>query len=404
MRRPRGAPRAVTVVGASLAGLSAARALRAASFDGRITLIGTEERLPYDRPPLSKDFLVGTTNVEDIALLMEADDALDIEWRLGCTATRLDAPGAAVVLEDASRVVSDGVVLATGARARRLTGARLEGVHTLRTLDDALALRQALSTATNLVVVGAGFVGAEVASTARGMGLDVTVVEALPIPLAGPLGAEMGSVCAGLHADNGVRLIAGVGVDSLVGSLTDEGTVRGVRLHDGRELAADVVLVAVGSAPNVEWLHGSGLEIADGVVTDAACATSIPGVVATGDCAASYSPFAQRVLRSEHWTNAFQQPAIAVATLLGVPAPQPPLAAVPYFWSDQYGARIQFAGHRTDGNDVEVVEGDVESRRFVAVYRSEHRPVAVLAMNFPKPFGRWRRELAAAMPSIGAGQ
>jgi 3-phenylpropionate/trans-cinnamate dioxygenase ferredoxin reductase subunit len=385
----------IAVVGASLAGLSAARALRARSFDGRLVVIGDEPHAPYDRPPLSKDLLAGTSTLEDVALGTAADEALDLEWRLGTAAVGLDPSTRSVRLSDGSEVRADGVVLATGARARRLPGTEgLAGVHVLRTLDDALALRADLLTARSLVVIGAGFIGAEVASTARGLGLDVTVVEALPVPLAGPLGAEMGAVCAGLHADHGTRLLTGTGVARLVGAPR----VEAVELADGRRLPADVVVVGIGAVPNVEWLAGSGVPLADGVLTDARGATGLPGVVAVGDCAAVWSPEAGRAVRSEHWTHALEQPATAVAALLGEEPSGP--APVPYFWSEQYGSRIQFAGSRRDGDAVRVLEGDPAGRSFLAVYEREGRPVAVLGVDQPRLFTRWRRQLRAAEPAV----
>ncbi|GAB2976582.1 pyridine nucleotide-disulfide oxidoreductase [Amycolatopsis acidiphila] len=374
------------MVGASLAGLSAARALRAQGFEGRVLLVGDEPHRPYDRPPLSKDFLAGKVSLDDLELSTSDDD---FDWQLGERAVALD--GQDVLLASGERLASDGVVLATGARARRLPGMPLPGVHTLRGLDDALVLREELVAGARLVVVGAGFIGAEVASTARGLGLEVTVVEALSAPLAGPLGDEMGAVCAGLHQDHGVRLLTGVGVAALVG----EDRVRAVRLADGRELPADVVVAGVGAVPCVKWLEGSGVRVDRGVVTDARCATNVPGVVALGDCASSYNNFAGQAMRLEHWTNAVQQAQVAAATLLDK---EVPARAVPYFWSDQYGVRLQFAGHRRDGDRVTIVDGDTAARRFVAVYRRGDRPVAVLAMNQPKLFGRRRRELAAAVP------
>jgi 3-phenylpropionate/trans-cinnamate dioxygenase ferredoxin reductase subunit len=381
----------VTVVGASLAGVSAARALREQSFDGRIVLVGAEPHRPYDRPPLSKEFLAGTMSAEDLELTTPDDTGLDFDWRLGRRAVALEASGAAVVLDSGERIISDGVVIATGAAARQLPGPRLGGVHTVRTVDDAVALRAELIPGARLVLVGAGFIGAEIASTAASLGVEVTLVEALPTPLAGPLGVEMGRVCAELHREHGVRLVTGVGVDALVG----DGRVRSVRLMDGRELAADVVVGGIGAVPAVDWLVDSGLRLDGGVVTDADCATSLPGVVAVGDCARSYRPYLAGAHRLEHWTNALQQPAVAAATLLGS-AYQPPAShTVPYFWSDQYGLHLQFAGHRVDGDEVEVVDGDVESRGFLAVYRREGRPVAVFAMNRVRPFARWRRELTS---------
>jgi NADPH-dependent 2,4-dienoyl-CoA reductase/sulfur reductase-like enzyme len=287
-------------------------------------------------------------------------------------------------------------------------------VHLLRTLDDAVALRETLLRGGNLVVVGAGFIGAEVASAARTLGATVTVVEAAPAPLVGALGTAMAQVVAGLHADHGVRLLTGVEVDSLIGAgvnsldgpvgagvggLGGVGRVEAVRLSDGRELPADAVVVGVGAVPNVEWLAGSGLELANGVVTDAACATSIPGVVAVGDCAAAHNVHAGRTLRVEHWTNALDQPATAVATLLSGNGTRQPYTAAPYFWSDQYGIRLQFAGHRESADTVRIVEGDTDSRCFLAVYEREGRMVAVLAMNQPRSFTRLRRQLSAPIPA-----
>ena len=384
----------VAVVGASLAGLSAARALRAQSFDGRIVVIGDEVHAPYDRPPLSKDFLAGVASRGDLDLEAPDDAGLGLDWRLGVAAVGLDPRGRAVQLADGSEVRADGVVLATGARARRLPGTEsLAGVHVLRTVDDAVALGTELRPGAHLVVIGAGFIGAEVASTARTLGLEVTVVEGLPVPLAGPLGVQLGAICAELHADSGTRLITGTGVARLVGT----GRVEAVELADGRRLPADVVLVGIGAQPNVEWLQGSGLELAGGVVTDQYGATAIPEVVAAGDCAIAWSPTAGSHRRVEHWTHALEFPATAVATLLGAAAPPPPL---PYFWSDQYGARIQFAGSRQPGDEVRIVEGDPADRSFLAVYERAGQAVAVLGMNQPRLFTRWRRQLrAAAVPT-----
>jgi NADPH-dependent 2,4-dienoyl-CoA reductase/sulfur reductase-like enzyme len=384
----------IAVVGASLAGLSTARALREQSYDGRIVVIGDEVHVPYDRPPLSKEFLAGTASPDDIALGAPDDEDLGLEWRLSTTAVGLDHLSRSVLLDDGSEIRADGVVLATGARARRLPGSDgLDGVHVLRSLDDAIALREDLAAGGRLVVIGAGFIGAEVASTARKLGLDVTVVETQPVPLAGPLGADMGAVCAELHADHGTRLLTGTGVAGLVGT----GRVEAVELSDGTRLPADVVVVGIGATPNIEWLAHSGVALGNGVLTDARGATNIPGVVAVGDCAAAWSASAERHVRIEHWTNALEQPATAVATLLGAgePAPTP----VPYFWSDQYGARIQFAGSRREGDVARVVEGSCADRSFLVVYERDGHPVAVLGMNQPRLFTRWRRQLRAAVPA-----
>jgi NADPH-dependent 2,4-dienoyl-CoA reductase/sulfur reductase-like enzyme len=383
--------RTVAVIGGSLAGLAAARALREHGFDGRVIVVGGEERLPYDRPPLSKEFLAGKIGVEDLALTTDADADLDLDWYLGAPAAGLDVRGRSVVLASGRRIEADGVVLATGARARPFPGARLAGVHTLRSLDDAVALRDELLAGGRLVVIGAGFIGAEVASTARDLGVEVTVIESDPLPLGGVLGPELGAACTALHEDNGVRLITGTAVTGLVG--TDR--VQGVRLAGGRSEPADVVVVGIGALPNIEWLAGSGIDHDHrGVWTDAGGATNIPQVVAAGDCTFSHCPYAGVELRQEHWTNAMQQPAAAVEALLGrtVTAARP---SAPYFWSDQYGARLQFAGHRLPDDAVEIVEGDLDSRRFVAGYRRRGELVAVFAMNQPKLFGKWRRQLVA---------
>ncbi|MGY1829728.1 NAD(P)/FAD-dependent oxidoreductase [Geodermatophilus sp. SYSU D01180] len=384
----------VAVVGASLAGLSAARALRDQGYEGRVVVVGDEPHAPYDRPPLSKEFLAGAASLDDVALGTPDDEDLGLDWRLGTRAVGLDRAGRSVLLDDGGEVRADGVVLATGARARRLPGSeRLAGVHVLRSLDDAIALREDLAAGGRLVVIGAGFIGAEVASTARTLGLEVTVVEALPVPLAGPLGADMGAVCAGLHADHGTRLLAGTGVAGLLGS----GRVEAVELTDGTRLPADVVVVGIGAVPNIEWLAGSGVALGDGVLTDPRGATNTPGVVAVGDCAAAWSPAAGRHVRTEHWTSALEQPATAVATLLGTGTPAP--APVPYFWSDQYGARIQFAGSRREGDVARVLEGSCADRCFLVVYEREGQPVAVLGMDQPRLFTRWRRQLRAAVPT-----
>jgi len=388
--------RTVAVVGASLAGLSAGRALREQGFDGRVLLIGEELHAPYDRTPLSKGFLAGTCPREDLDLVREDDTPLDFEWILGQRAVGLDPRGRSLRLAGGREIRADGVVLATGARARRLAGqgslstGSLSGVHVLRSLEDAVALRSDLRAGKRLVVIGAGFIGAEVASTARGLGVDVTVIEALPVPLEGPLGSAMGGVCASLHADHGTRLLTGTGVASIEG----HDRVTAVRLLDGRRLPADVVVAGIGSQPNVEWLEGSGLDLHSGIATDARGATSIPEVVAVGDCGAPWCETAGRHVRAEHWTHALEQPAAAVAALLGTNAA--PSHRVPYFWSDQYGVRIQFAGTRSLDARLRVVEGDVDSRSFLALYERGEVPVAILGMNQPRLFTRWRRQLHAA--------
>ncbi|WP_017555992.1 NAD(P)/FAD-dependent oxidoreductase [Nocardiopsis baichengensis] len=381
---------AVTVVGASLAGLASARALREQGFEGRITVVGDEKHAPYDRPPLSKEFLAGAASEDDLRLT-EDDEDLRADWVLGRTARALDTRHGAVELDDGTRIASDAVVLATGARARTPPGPVPAGVHTLRTLDDAQALRRELVPGARLVVIGAGFIGAEVASTAVGLGCEVDVVEAGAVPLQRVLGPEMGAVCGRMHARHGVRLHPGARVSALVGS----SRVTAVRLEDGRELAADAVVVGIGAEPNTEWLHGSGVVIDRGVRTDARGATGVPGVVAVGDCANSYRAYTAVPMRLEHWTNALQQPAAAAAALLGREHSAPAHHAVPYFWSDQYGHKIQFAGHRTGDCTVRIEEGDPATGPFLALYCDPRDEVTgVLAVDLPRSFGGWRRRLA----------
>ncbi len=304
-------------------------------------------------------------------------------------ATGLDAGTGAVALDDGTEVRADGVVVATGARARVWPGTQhLAGVHVLRTIDDALALRQDLRPGARLLVIGAGFIGAEVASTAIKLGLDVTVIEVACTPLAGALGETLGAAVARLHARHGTRLLCGVGVSAMTGTER----VTGVELSDGRRLAADVVVAGVGAIPNVEWLDGSGLELANGVVCDAGGATSIPNVVAVGDCAAWYEPCMGASHRVEHWTGARDRSAIAVSTLLAGRSQGSPVKP-PYFWSDQYGCRIQFAGIARAGDEITFEAGDLNEDSFLAVYRRDGRPVAVLGVDQPRLFTRLRRQL-----------
>jgi NADPH-dependent 2,4-dienoyl-CoA reductase/sulfur reductase-like enzyme len=383
--------RTVAVVGASLAGLSAARSLRKQGYDGRLVVIGDELHRPYDRPPLSKEFLSGVLGERDLALETDGED-LRAEWLLGTRAVGLDARERTVRLADGGSVRADGIVIATGAAARQLPGSEgLAGVHVLRTLDDARALRDELAGGGRLVVIGGGFIGAEVASTAWALGLDVTVVEAAPTPLAGPLGEEMGRIVSALHTDHGVRLLCGVGVKGLSG----EARVDAVLLEDGRTIPADIVVVGVGARPCVEWLEGSGIALDNGVTCGADGRTSLAGVVAVGDCASWYDPRAGHHRRVEHWTGAQERPAAAVATLLAGGAVEPGVPRPPYFWSDQYGVKIQFAGHAAGADSVTIEQGAADDRDVLAVYRRAGHPVAVLGMNQPRLFTRWRKQLAA---------
>jgi NADPH-dependent 2,4-dienoyl-CoA reductase/sulfur reductase-like enzyme len=388
--------RTVVVVGTGLAGLCAARALREQGFVGQLTLVGEEPHRPYDRPPLSKEFLAGRCDEASLALEDPAEE-LAARFLLRRRAVGLDARDQAVLLDDGSALRAHGVVIATGASARRLPRAPA-GVHPLRTLDDAWAIRTDLVLAQRVAVVGAGFIGLEVAATLRGLGMPVTVLEAGPAPLAAALGPAVGAAIAARHRDQGVDLRCGVG---LAGFDTGPGgRVAAVRGTDGSVVPADLVIVGVGADPAVDWLAGSGLELAGGIHCDAAGGTGLPGVVAVGDCAAWHEPRLGRTHRVEHWTAALERPALAVATLLGTdPASLRPQRA-PYFWSDQYDARLQFAGHAAPGDELTVEDGALDEDGFLAVYRRAGEPVAVVAVDRPRPFTRWRRALDSAPAAV----
>jgi NADPH-dependent 2,4-dienoyl-CoA reductase/sulfur reductase-like enzyme len=382
----------IVVVGASLAGLRAAEALRDAGYDATLTLVGAERRMPYDRPPLSKQLLSGEWDAERTDLRDRASyEALDLDLRLGRTATALDLAARAVELDGGESVGFDGLIVATGAAPRVLPGTpALEGIHTLRTLEDCLAIRRAFDEGGRVAVVGAGFIGSEVAATARERGLDVTLIEAAPVPLVRAVGEEMGRVCAALHGDHGVDLRLGAGVEGFEGS----GRVERVRLSDGTAVDADVVVVGVGVAPSTGWLESSGLALRDGVVCDATCAASAPGVYAAGDVARWRNPLFDDEMRVEHWTNATEQGRAAALNLLAGPAEATPFAPVPYFWSDQYGVKIQFVGHIRPDDEVRVVHGSTDDRRFVALYRRGARLAGALGFDRPGLVMACRRLIA----------
>ena len=371
----------VSIVGASLAGYWAAETLRRDGFEGRISLIGDEPHAPYDRPPLSKKFLAG--DLEDDRLpLTTAEKLADLglEMRLGCQATGLDVATRTLEVDGVAEPY-DGLLIATGARCRNLPGtAGLAGVHTLRTRDDAEAIRDALANgARRVVVVGAGFIGAEVASTAIGRGAAVTMVEALEAPFGRVLGVEMGAVMADVHRRHGVDLRTGVGVDEVLG----DDRLAGVRLADGATLEADLLVVGIGVVPNTDWLEGSGLTLDDGVVCDETCLAA-PDVAAAGDVARWANPRYGEVMRVEHWDNAVQQGVHAARRLLQSDEEATPYAPVPWFWTDQYDRKVQLAGRPHTDDEVRVVAGSTAEHRFAAFYGRDGRFTAALGMNRPR--------------------
>lgn len=382
------APRTVVVVGASLAGLRAVEALRLRGYDGRIVWVGAEPHAPYDRPPLSKEILRGEWPPERLALARDGVEAFGAELRFGVRAEALDTTARRVRLAGGEEIAFDGLVVATGAEPRRLPGQPgIEGVHLLRTLDDALAIRAALEKGPRVAVVGGGFIGAEVAASCRQLGLDVAMIEALGNPLEAALGPELGAMFAALHRDHGVRLVTGVPVAAIEGGAR----VERVRLADGRTLPADLVVVGIGVRPATDWLAGSGLTVRDGLVCDERCRAA-PGIVAAGDVARWPHP-RHGELRLEHWTNAVEQAAAAVAALLDGDA-APPFAPVPYVWSDQYDAKLFVAGRPRAGDVVRVIEGSLAERRFVALFGRDGRLTGAASIGPARRFLPWRRALA----------
>lgn len=379
----------VAVVGASLAGLRFVEALRREGFEGQITVIGAEDALPYDRPPLSKQFLVDDWEEEKLSLSRNGVEELEAEWKLGVAATALDPGAPRLSLADGSTVQADAVVLATGTRARRLPfGRDLEGVLELRTLDDGRRLRTAIAAAPRVVVVGAGFIGMEVAASCRKKGLEVTVVEPLPSPLIRGLGPVLGERVARTHRDEGVEFRLGVGVDGFEG----EGAVSGVRLSDGETIPADLVIVGVGAAPATEWLEGAGLEIDNGVLCDATGGTTRENVYALGDCARWENERYPERPRFEHWTSAVEQSDVVAKRIVHGQAE--PFAPIPYVWTDQFHLRIAIAGEIQDGDEMHVCLGDVEDDQFLALFGRDGRLSGAVGFKRPRQLNGLRRKMA----------
>ncbi|MFF7890192.1 NAD(P)/FAD-dependent oxidoreductase [Streptomyces sp. NPDC020794] len=382
----------IVIVGASAAGLTAAETLRRRGWDGHLTLIGEESRPPYDRPPLSKQILTGAWEPERATLRSLPDLArLRADLRLGQRAVALDVPGRRVRLEGGESIGFDALVIATGVAPRRLPDGDLAGVHVLRTLDDAIALRAALRAGPRVVVVGAGFLGTEVAAAARVMGLEVTAAEPEPVPVRRPFGDRIGGLIAEVHRDHGTRLRCGVPVRRLRGA---GGRVTGVELGDGTMLPADVVVLALGAAPATGWLEGSGLRLGDGVECDAYCQAA-PGIYAAGDVASWPNAHFGTRMRLEHRMNATEQAMAVAGNLLGDATP---FAPVPYFWTDQYDTRIQAYGIFPPDAEMRIVYGDPSDGRFAASYGHRGRVVGVLGWNAPRQVRMLRRLVVDRAP------
>ena len=370
----------IVVVGASLAGLRAVEFIRRAKFEGELVLIGEERHLPYDRPPLSKEVLRGEWDQERIALRRGSYDDLNVELVIGQRAVSLDSAALEVRLESGAAISFDGMVIATGGRVRTLPNQpRMDGVHTLRTLDDTLAIREALAKKPRVAVIGAGFIGAEVAASARQLGLDVTMIEALQTPLEQSLGPRLGEILREAHERRGVRVLCGRRVESFEGSER----VEGLRLDDGTLVECELVVVGIGVTPNVSWLADSGVEFDDGVRCDETLMSSVSGIVAAGDVANWHNPLFEERMRVEHWTNAVEQARHAVSTLLAAPGEAKPFESAPMFWSDQFDIKIQGAGRPRPTDDLTLTGGSPDSEKFIALYGRAGRLVGAVAFNRP---------------------
>jgi NADPH-dependent 2,4-dienoyl-CoA reductase/sulfur reductase-like enzyme len=384
--------RRVTIVGASLAGLRAAETLRRHGYDGALTLIGDERHRPYDRPPLSKQLLLGTWTPEQTFFRQkDGYEPLALDLRLGVPATSLDLRGRRVTLADGTWADYDRLIIATGARVRTLPGiAPRPGLLVLRTLDDAVALREALTTATRVAVVGMGFIGLEVAAACRSRGVGVVAIESLPVPLAPIVGPTLGETLLAMHADHGVEVRTGVTVTGIYG----EPHVAGVALSDGSRVDADVVVVGIGVVPNTEWLESSGLLLDNGVVCNGS-GEAAPGVYAAGDVARMANVWYGEAPRIEHWTNAVEQGVHVAEQMLGSADAAASFSSVPYFWSDQYDRKIQFVGRARPHDEMVVVDGSTAERRLTALYRRGDRVVACLTVNQPRALIKYRKLLAS---------
>jgi 3-phenylpropionate/trans-cinnamate dioxygenase ferredoxin reductase subunit len=376
----------IVIVGASLAGGRAAETLRAEGFDGSIVLVGAETERPYERPPLSKNVLRDAAGEEKVFLRpAEYYDEQSIELRLGERATGLDLTNRSVELNQNCTEPFDKLLIATGAKVRpvRCPGSDLPGIFYLRTLADARAIRAASANASRVVVVGAGFIGAEVAASSRVRGLDVTVLEMLPVPLQRGLGDVVGSIYADIHRERGVDLRLSEGIAAFRGN----GRLEQIVTASGATIDCDLAVVGVGVQPNVDWLAGSGLTLENGVVVDDLTRTNAPDVYAAGDVANWWHPGLNERLRVEHYENAQNQGVAAAKAMLGTGEPYAP---VPFFWSDQYDLTLQYVGHAS-GNDEVIFRGDVAARKFLAFYLRDGKLRAALGINRHRDVSAARR-------------
>jgi 3-phenylpropionate/trans-cinnamate dioxygenase ferredoxin reductase subunit len=369
----------VAIVGAGLAGATAAQTLRDEGFDGQVVLLGEEPHRPYERPPLSKEYLQGKSPLDKVFVHPEGWYAEhEVDLRLGVTATALDLQARRLLTSEGDGVRYDSLLIATGSTPRRLTlpGSDLDGVLYLRRLEDSDRIRAAFAGTPRVVIVGAGWIGLETAAAARVAGLSVTVLEQAEAPLARILGSRMSSVFSGLHRDNGVDLRCGVGISELTGT---SGHVTGVRLSDGTLVEADLVLVGVGISPETGLAETAGLEVGNGITVDEHLRTSDPAVFAAGDVADAYHPLLGHRLRVEHWANARRQGAVAARSMLGQDAAY---ARLPYFFSDQFDLGMEYTGY-VDPASVEdvVVRGDLPGRRFVAFWLVDGQVRAGMSVN-----------------------
>jgi 3-phenylpropionate/trans-cinnamate dioxygenase ferredoxin reductase component len=389
----------VLIIGASVAGVGAANELRRCGFPGRITLVDVQTHLPYDRPPLSKAALQGEAALPDLLFHDRGHYVRSkIDLQLGSAVQRLDLHTRTVSLESGQSLTAKRIVIATGARARSFPADRCTGtVHLLRGLDDATQLRALFHPGKRLVVSGGGFIGAEVASTASSLGLDVVVIEAARLPFERILGSQVAARLADLHVQAGVELLCGVAVERIERAACGQR----VFIADDMRIDADVVVAGLGSLPNVEWLASSGLELSNGILCDEQGRTGAPGIFAAGDVAAWLDPLSGLHVRHEHWTAAREQARIVAQSISGGIG-TPWRDFVPYFWSDLYGVRLQMLGSAVDTDDIRIVHQDNEKRAFVAEYRKAGELIGVVGCNAGAKTMRYGARLARGVMGLGA--